>query len=79
MALAAPAFADTAPTAPAPEQAKAKAKGGRADGVVCTLDTPTGSRFPVKTCTTPEQRGSQRSGVQNAQERMQGGTPVMPN
>jgi hypothetical protein len=83
MALAAPAFADDAApgAAPAPEQGKTKSKdkGGKAAGVVCTSTTPTGSLFPVKVCTTAEQRKSQGNGVRNAQERMQGAAPVIPN
>ena len=82
MALAAPAFADTVTPSPAPEPVKARAKdkGGKAPGVVCTSEIPTGSRFPVKVCTTPEQRRGQSKDAQNAQERMQGsGAPVTPN
>jgi hypothetical protein len=82
MALVAPAFAETATSNPATEQgtAKSKDKGGKAAGVVCSSTTPTGSLFPVKVCTTAEQRKSQRNGVQGAQERMQGsGAAVIPN
>lgn len=48
-------------------------------GLVCRKEIPTGSHFPVKVCTTAEQRKSQRSMAQRAQESMQGPTPVIPN
>lgn len=85
LALTAPAFADTptapaAPAAPEPGKDKPKDKSAKAPGLVCTTDTPTGSRFPVKVCTTPEQRKAQRRNVDGAQDRMQGGgAPVIPN
>ena len=80
LALTAPAFADTPAAPAAPEPGKDKPKGAKAAGLVCTTDTPTGSRFPVKVCTTPEQRKAQRRNVDGAQDRMQGGgAPVIPN
>ncbi len=49
------------------------------DGVVCHKETVTGSQFPVKVCTTADQRQSQRRMAQRAQESMQGPAPVIPN
>ena len=69
---AAPAEAAVpAPAAPAADKKK--------DGVVCRKEIPTGSHFPVKVCTTAEQRKSQRSMAQHAQETMQGPNQVVPN
>lgn len=81
MALAAPALADTVTSPPATEQtpAKTKSKSGKAPGVVCTSETPTGSRLPVRVCTTPEERKARRDAVQSAQDRMQANVPVIPN
>lgn len=49
------------------------------DGLVCRKEIPTGSHFPVKVCTTADQRKAQRSMAQRAQEVMQSGSPVTPN
>jgi hypothetical protein len=77
MALAAPALADTATPAPAPEPGKTAKK--EVD-IVCTHETPTGTRFAVKVCTTAEQRKAQRREAEHAQDRMQGNSaPVIPN
>jgi hypothetical protein len=72
-AAAVPAFAaDTTSPAPAPETAKEAARAkAKADGVVCTRETPTGSHFPVKVCTTAEQRQRQNGETRRAQEEMQ--------
>lgn len=88
----APAWAETAKPSPAPEaapgvqppvsaQAPAKVKGGKTPaGLVCVMDTPTGSRFPVKVCTTAEQRKGERDHVRHAQDSLQGANAgVVPN
>lgn len=69
-AQAAPA-ATTAPAAPAADKKK--------DGVICRKETPTGSHFPVKVCTTAEERKVQRSAGQHAQETMQAPNPTIPH
>jgi len=47
--------------------------------VVCRRETPTGSHFPVKVCTTREERRAQNAAANKAQESMQAATPVIPN
>lgn len=75
-ALAAGAQPAATQTTPAPEGVKAaKVK----DGVVCRRETPTGSHFPVKVCTTREERRAQNAAANKAQESMQAATPVIPN
>lgn len=69
---AAPAEA-AAPATAAPAADKKK------DGMVCRKEIPTGSHFPVKVCTTAEQRKSQRTMAQQAQESMQAPNQVVPN
>jgi hypothetical protein len=59
---------------PAPAPASAKKK----DGVICRKEIPTGSQFPVKVCTTPDQRSAQRSATHRAQEVMQRPSEVVP-
>ena len=61
---------------PAPDGPKAAKK---KDGVVCRSETPTGSHFPVKVCTTREERRAQNASASKAQESMQAATPVIPN
>ncbi|WP_297512587.1 hypothetical protein [uncultured Caulobacter sp.] len=61
------------PAASAGKAAKPK------DGVICRKEMVTGSQFPVKICTTPEDRQAQRRMAQRAQETMQAPTPVIPN
>lgn len=65
-------------TQPAPV-ADHKPAADKKDGLVCRRETPTGSHFPVKVCTTAEQRKAQRSMAQRAQETMHSGNPVIPN
>ena len=65
--------ASTEAAAPAPVADKKK------DGLVCRKEIPTGSHFPVKVCTTADQRKAQRGMAQRAQEMMQSGSPVTPN
>jgi hypothetical protein len=60
----------------APEGVKAAKK---KDGVVCHTETPTGSHFPVKVCTTREERRAQNAAANKVQESMQAATPVIPN
>ena len=67
--------AQPAPTEGAPAPVADKKK----DGIVCRKEIPTGSHFPVKVCTTAEQRKAQRTVAQHAQETMQSGSPVTPN
>lgn len=59
--------ASTAAPAPASTEGADKKK----DGVVCRKEMPTGSHFPVKVCTTSEQRKAERSAAQRAQENAQ--------
>ncbi len=84
LALATPVLAQTvsgvseqpaAQPAPAPTQVADKKK----DGVVCRRETPTGSMFPVKVCTTAEQRKAENAAARKAQDSMQGGAPTVPN
>lgn len=63
-----------APSAPTSDKKADK----KADGVVCRKETPTGSQFPVKVCTTAEQRKAQRGVAQRAQESMQSAAPALP-
>lgn len=70
-AQAAPAAATAPAAAPAADKKK--------DGVICRKETPTGSHFPVKVCTTAEERKAQRSAGQRAQETMQAPTSTIPN
>jgi hypothetical protein len=72
---------DQAAAQPAPPQtpAPAPAADKKKDGLVCRREIPTGSHFPVKVCTTADQRKAQRSMAQRAQETMQSGSPVIPN
>jgi hypothetical protein len=84
LALAAPAFAQSASSAPTTTDATAvplKPVAGdkkKDDGIICHRETPTGSHFPVKVCTTAEQRKAERSSVQRAQQTMQGGPSLVP-
>lgn len=72
----APADQPAAQPAPAVETKVADKK---KDGVVCRRETPTGSMFPVKVCTTAEQRKAENASARKAQESMQSNTPVIPN
>ncbi len=69
-------WAQPAPSQPAVEAGKAAKK---SDGVVCRRETPTGSHFPVKVCTTREERRANNAAAHKAQESMQAATPVIPN
>ena len=71
-----PAPSQPAPSQPAVEAGKAAKK---SDGVVCRRETPTGSHFPVKVCTTREERRANNAAAHKAQESMQAATPVIPN
>lgn len=71
-----PADQSAAQPAPATET---KATDKKKDGVVCRRETPTGSMFPVKVCTTPEQRKADGASARKAQETMQGASPIIPN
>jgi hypothetical protein len=64
---------------PAPTETAAPVADKKKDGLVCRKEIPTGSHFPVKVCTTADQRKAQRSMAQRAQETMQSGSPVTPN
>ncbi|KQV56184.1 MULTISPECIES: hypothetical protein [unclassified Caulobacter] len=64
---------------PAPTEASAPVAEKKKDGLVCRKEIPTGSHFPVKVCTTADQRKAQRGMAQRAQEVMQSGSPVTPN
>ncbi len=87
-AAAIPAFAEAktgqAATQPAETAAPAPASATPAPdkkpaGLVCRSEIPTGSHFPVKVCTTAEQRKAQRRAAQRAQEVMQAPTTTIPN
>lgn len=67
-------LASTETPAPAPA---AKAKKNK-DGVICHKELPTGSRLPIKVCTTAEERRGQRGAAQRAQESMQAPSQVIP-
>jgi hypothetical protein len=87
LALATSVSARPAPDQPAAQPtsnetpAPAKANGGdkKKDGVVCRKEIPTGSQFPVKVCTTVEERRAQQRTAQRVQETMQRPTEVVPN
>lgn len=65
-----------AQSAPATTQVADKKK----DGVVCRRETPTGSMFPVKVCTTAEQRKAESMAARKAQDSMQGSaSSTIPN
>lgn len=66
-----PAVRPPATAAPADDKKK--------DGVVCKRETPTGSLFPVKVCTTAEQRKAESASTRKAQDAMQGAGPTIPN
>lgn len=72
------AWAQPAPNQPAPASEGDKAA-KKKDGVVCRTETPTGSHFPVKVCTTRAERRAQNAVANKAQESMQAATPVIPN
>ena len=63
--------------APSAKAEKGKAKKNK-DGVICHKELPTGSRLPIKVCTTAEERRGQRSSAQRAQESMQAPSQVVP-
>ena len=68
----------TAPTSsaqPVPTATPAVADKKKDDGIVCHKETPTGSHFPVKVCTTADQRKAERDATRRAQGTMQGGGP----
>lgn len=67
------------PVAQSASAAEAKVADKKKDGVVCRRETPTGSLFPVKVCTTAEQRKAESASARKAQESMQSNTPVIPN
>ncbi|MET3667842.1 hypothetical protein [Caulobacter sp. 1776] len=71
--------ANTEQPAAAPTEVAPLAVDKKKDAVVCRKEIPTGSQFPVKVCTTAEQRKAQRGAAQRAQETMQSGSPVTPN
>lgn len=65
-----------AQTPPATTQVADKKK----DGVICRRETPTGSMFPVKVCTTAEQRKAENAAARKAQDSMQGSaSSTIPN
>lgn len=73
LAFALPALAAEAPkkaSKPAPQK----------PNVVCTYETPTGSHFPKKICTTQEHRTERRNADQEAMRNTQNnrGAPVQP-
>ena len=77
--LATSAVAQEAPAAPPaaqPEAGKKDAK--KVDGVICHRETPTGSMFAVKVCTTAEQRKAQSEAARTAQGKMQSAAPQIP-
>lgn len=67
------------PAAQPTPTAETKVADKKKDGVVCRRETPTGSMFPVKVCTTPEQRKAEGASARKAQDAMQGGSQVIPN
>lgn len=76
----------SAQTEPAPDQPAVQAQPAPApsvdkkrDGVICRRETPTGSLFPVKVCTTAAQRKAEGASTRKAQESMQGAGPTIPN
>jgi hypothetical protein len=71
-----PTAQPTSNETPAPAKADGEKK---KDGVVCRKEMPTGSHFPVKVCTTAEERKAQRSATQRAQEILQRPSEVVPN
>jgi uncharacterized membrane protein len=81
--VSAQAPADQPAAQPAPtaeiKTAETKVADKKKDGVVCRRETPTGSMFPVKVCTTPEQRKADGASARKAQETMQSASPVIPN
>lgn len=77
LAVATAAFAQAAPDQAASPAAPTVEK--KKEKRVCHEETPTGSHFPVKVCTTAEQRKAQNSATQRAQEAMQAPMPTIPN
>ncbi len=73
-----PAAADQPAAQPAPA-ARGEVADKKKQGVICRRETPTGSIFPVKVCTTAEQRKAEGAMARKAQESMQGASPVIPN
>lgn len=73
---ASPASTATDATAVQPKPVAVEKK--KDEGIICHRETPTGSHFPVKVCTTAEQRKAERSNVQRAQQTMQGGSSLVP-
>jgi hypothetical protein len=69
-----PTAQPTSNGAPAPTEGDKKK-----DGVICRKEIPTGSHFPVKVCTSAEERKAQRSAAQRAQETLQRPSEVVPN
>jgi hypothetical protein len=59
--------------------AETKVADKKRDGVVCRRETPTGSMFPVKVCTTAEQRKAEGASARKTQDVMQGASQVIPN
>ncbi len=87
LALAAPALAQTPSQAPSATTAAQPTPGAtpavgdkkKDSGIVCRQETPTGSHFPVKVCTTLEQRKAEHEATRRAQGTMQGvGAGVVP-
>lgn len=83
--LSVPALAQDAPASPAepaatqPAQDIGKKDAKKDDGLICRRETPTGSLFAVKVCTTAEQRKAQSGATRSAQGAMQGGSQQVPH
>jgi len=91
LTLATSVAARPAPDQPAPDQptvqpapngaatpASTESGDKKKDGIICRKEMPTGSHFPVKVCTTAEQRKAQHSSTQRAQEMLQRPSEVVP-
>ncbi len=80
LAVATAAFAQAAPdSSAAPAAPAAPAPQKKADGIVCRQETPTGSHFPVKVCTTAAERADQRKQAMRMQEKIQMPSDRLPN
>ena len=77
LVVATAAFAQTAPDPSASPATPTVEK--KKEKRICRDETPTGSHFPVKVCTTAEQRKAQSGVAQRAQETMQAPSPTIPN
>lgn len=82
LACATAVFAQTTPdssAAPAAPATQKPATQKKADGIVCRQETPTGSHFPVKVCTTAAERAELRKQAMRAQEKIQMPSDRLPN